>query len=342
MQKLAIIGAGVAGLMAARLIAQQRPDVAITVFEKSRGLGGRAATRRHDRWRYDHGAQYLRMPDPWLQTTLASSDLVALQPSVWLVDGAGHCHPSSRPTQPAWVYQQGIAQIGRQLIAALTLDLRLQVRVAALHAEGAGWRLMAETAADLGWFDAVLLTPPAPQLRELLAASELSAAAKSALDAALAPATYAPCLALIVGYATDFTPPWYALLSEDQQLPVRWLGCEHLKPQRAPDHSSLLVLHFTPAWSKEHWQWSSERVYQAVQPWLAQVAGRDWPTPVLLDRQGWRYALPTGCADADALHSAAAGLFWAGDYLAGKGRVHLAAEQGRQTAERIIAWLAQQ
>ena len=49
--KLAIIGAGVAGLAAARALRQRRPDLAITIYEQSRSLGGRVATRPA-RWLY--------------------------------------------------------------------------------------------------------------------------------------------------------------------------------------------------------------------------------------------------------------------------------------------------
>ena len=53
----AIITAGVAGLVCARgLFGAHRP---VTVFEKSRGLGGRLATRRIGRMAFDHGAQYV-------------------------------------------------------------------------------------------------------------------------------------------------------------------------------------------------------------------------------------------------------------------------------------------
>ena len=40
--KIAIVGAGIAGLAAARILAK---NFEVTVFEKSRGLGGRLSTR---------------------------------------------------------------------------------------------------------------------------------------------------------------------------------------------------------------------------------------------------------------------------------------------------------
>jgi predicted NAD/FAD-dependent oxidoreductase len=54
--RIAVIGAGLAGAVAADRLA--RAGAAVTVIEKSRGPGGRAATRHRDAWRFDHGMQY--------------------------------------------------------------------------------------------------------------------------------------------------------------------------------------------------------------------------------------------------------------------------------------------
>ena len=59
--KVAVIGAGVAGLTCARELARSGVDVG--VFEKARGGGGRAATRRTGDYHFDHGAQYFTARD---------------------------------------------------------------------------------------------------------------------------------------------------------------------------------------------------------------------------------------------------------------------------------------
>ena len=55
MTKIAIIGAGLSGLTAAHFL---RDDADITIFEKSRSVGGRMSTRRAEPYFFDHGAQY--------------------------------------------------------------------------------------------------------------------------------------------------------------------------------------------------------------------------------------------------------------------------------------------
>jgi predicted NAD/FAD-dependent oxidoreductase len=53
---VAIVGTGIAGLAAARYLRER--GIACTLFDKSRGLGGRMATRRVDTLHFDHGAQF--------------------------------------------------------------------------------------------------------------------------------------------------------------------------------------------------------------------------------------------------------------------------------------------
>ena len=58
MKNVAIIGAGITGITLANLLQKK---VNLTVFEKSRGVGGRMATRRAEPYQFNHGAQYFKI-----------------------------------------------------------------------------------------------------------------------------------------------------------------------------------------------------------------------------------------------------------------------------------------
>ena len=58
MKNVAIIGAGITGVTIANLL-QKKYN--LTVFEKSRGVGGRMATRRAEPYQFNHGAQYFKV-----------------------------------------------------------------------------------------------------------------------------------------------------------------------------------------------------------------------------------------------------------------------------------------
>jgi predicted NAD/FAD-dependent oxidoreductase len=60
-REVAVVGAGAAGAGAAYVL--DDADATVTVFEKSRGVCGRAATRRREGCRYDHGANYIKSGD---------------------------------------------------------------------------------------------------------------------------------------------------------------------------------------------------------------------------------------------------------------------------------------
>ena len=58
MKKIAIIGAGIAGLTALQALKQQ--DCSVTVFDKSRGSGGRLSSKKSGASSWDMGAQFMR------------------------------------------------------------------------------------------------------------------------------------------------------------------------------------------------------------------------------------------------------------------------------------------
>lgn len=357
--RLAVIGAGPAGLAAAHALP---PDVRVTVFEKSRGVSGRAATRWRDapgrpalaedhtpvRWRYDHGAQYLG-PDPdsdvgrFLRGVLGD-ELVEIDGAVWPFDAAGTLHPDeARQDAARWTLPDGIAGLGRRLADATPgLDLRLETRVARLVREGSGWTVETEAGdrhgADAGLrFDAVLLTPPAPQTADLLRASDLGDVDGAALADALGGADYRSQFAVVWAFDVEIERPAavYALVNAGGGHDVAWVAVESDKPNRAPVGASLLIAQMAPGWTEAHYDDDRAEVVRAAAEALVGLWG-PLPEPLWTDTQRWRYALPDGAADVGALDAASRhGLFFAGDYTAGKGRVHLAVEEGRKAAERI-------
>src|SRR5215210_5277867 len=202
--KLAIIGAGVAGLAAARALRQRRPDLAITIYEKSRGLGGRAATRRRDGFVFDHGAQNMRAPTPDLERLLTAElpadDLLDIGRPVWTFDGAGVIAEGdpAQNADPKWTYRDGLSRLGKLLGAGL--DIRRETRIGRIGRrtkdEGrtidsavassslvvgrssSGYELFDIQQQKVADADLVLLTPPAPQTADILAVSEFDPNAK--------------------------------------------------------------------------------------------------------------------------------------------------------------------
>ena len=68
-KNVGIVGAGIAGLVCADRL--RREGISVTILEKSRGVGGRSATRRLDETSCDHGAQYFTVSDPLFDERVA-------------------------------------------------------------------------------------------------------------------------------------------------------------------------------------------------------------------------------------------------------------------------------
>ena len=142
---------------------------------------------------------------------------------------------------------------------------------------------------------------------------------------------------VVLNYDFELEYPWYALLDTDREHEVGWLAREELKPGHVPAGQTLLVAQMSPAWSSERYDDPSEEVKADAARLVADLLGDDrLADPEWTDRQGWRYALPDDGGDAEVLRVAeGAGLYVAGDWTVGEGRVHRAVETGLDVAERI-------
>ena len=68
-QNIAIVGAGISGLSAARKLIERHN---VIIFDKSRGVGGRMSTRYSESYEFDHGAQYFTAKDERFKALLFS------------------------------------------------------------------------------------------------------------------------------------------------------------------------------------------------------------------------------------------------------------------------------
>lgn len=347
MVRLAIVGAGVSGLAAAWAL-RREAAIDVAVFEKSRGVSGRAATRGRDGVRYDHGANYFKTNehpriDRLVRHELPAADLVDIGRDVWTFDGQGTISEgdaaSNRP--PKWTYRGGISTLGKLLAEASGAALHLETRVRRLVRSRPGWMIETTEGSVFEGFGAVLLTPPAPQAAALLEASDLGdTALQERLARALDAAAYRTQLTVVLAYDFEAERPgdFYALINTDGEHDIAWLSFERDKPGHVPAGQDVLIAQMAPAWSAPRFDAPLGDLIPEVARQAGALLGVDLGDPVWADRQGWRYALPDGGADAEALSEGrAAGLFFCGDALAGKGRVEMALASGLDAAAEIQA-----
>ncbi len=303
----AVIGAGMAGVVTARTLLQAGHRV--TLFEKSRGVGGRMATRRTEFGGFDHGAQYFTVRDPRFDLVLRQTASALVRPwsvsTVRVLDAFGHLVASAPPpTERHWVATPGMnALVGLwakplaqpELHGQLPARCELNTRVLRIERDALAhqrWQLQTEDA-DGGrhvhsGFDRVVLAIPHVQADDLLKASALA----PALRQAMAPVTVAPCWTLMVAFPQamqpglgQLGPQWNAARSTHHR--IAWLTRESSKPARDP--IERWTVQANPTWSAEHLEDDPERVKAKLLKAFSEVTGiRATPPHAVVHR--WRYA----------------------------------------------------
>ncbi|RLM57480.1 NAD/FAD-dependent oxidoreductase [Halobellus sp. Atlit-31R] len=362
--RVGIVGAGAAGAGAA--YALRDVDAEVTIVEKSGGVCGRAATRRKNGCRYDHGANYVTEADERtasLLPELGTDGLVEIDEPVWTFDETGEIGEGDRESTK-WTWTEGITQLSKRLLAATDATVHRRTRVAEITHSRSGsgdadsdaggdadsdagggadsdandtWTLTDTDGEQYGPFDVLLLTPPAPQTADLLRATAWEDDRLGSLVDAVEAVDYRTIRTIVLHYPFREAYPWYALVNTDKEHAIGWLSREECKAGHVPDGESLLVVQMSPEWSTVNYDDPLETVADDVTDRVATLLGDDrYAGPDWIDDQGWRYALPDGAVGGDAATLAAdAGLYVAGDWVAGEGRVPRALWNGYDVGERI-------
>lgn len=313
---IAVVGAGLAGLTLARSLAAA--GRAVTVYEKSRGPGGRMATRRALHTAFDHGAQYFTVRDPGFAALLAP-----------LLDGGTVVPYAPRwgegaPADPVtYVGAPGMASIGKALAAPLSLVTN--AKVVRLDRTPAGWMLGLGDGALAGPHGRVALALPAPQVRTI-------AGLPAPLADRLAAVAMQPCLALLVAPREPLPLPYDVDWRPDPVLPF----VSRNGAKAARDAREAWVLHADGDFSTRHLGDDPDalaaRLFAAFE---ARTGARLAPsTPWELHR--WHYARVTGALGAPYAFDDASGVGACGDWCL-DARVEAAYLSGQALAEHLLA-----
>ena len=281
-----VVGAGMAGLLAARrLVASGRH---VVVVDKGRGVGGRLATRRIGEGVFDHGAQFFTSADADFDTEVAAwldAGVVAewfdtrLEPDGSRVSD-GH---------PRWRGTAGMAGIAKHL--ASSLDVRTGCRLVSLAADRDGWTA---TDADGGTIRAaaILVTSPVPQTLALLEAGgvDLDAIDRVELEAV----DYHPCIAVLALLDGPSGIPEPGALRPAGE-PLDWVADNQMK---GISPVPALTVHAGSATSRELWAASDTDVVDQLLAAVPGLASKPLPDGVQVQR--WLYARPVQCRPESA------------------------------------------
>jgi len=320
--RIVVVGAGMAGLTAARTLSDQGHDA--VVVEKARGSGGRMSTRRDGDLRFDHGAQYFTARDPrFLRHVVAWQERGLVQTwnaRVATIGDRGD-HQKSQGTE-RFVAIPGMNAICSELAAELA-DCRFQWAVRDLKRLENGWVLTSDKDQSLEC-DALVLTTPPEQARILLADPEV--------DELIGGVEMMPCWALLLVLEKPLFAEHDAAFVN--RGPFSWVASQPSRPGRPT--ANAWVLHASPQWSSDHLEKSADEVRE-----LLLDAARELPLAQSFTVQSavvhrWRYALARQPLNCGAIWLASKNLALAGDWCHGS-RVEGAFLSGIAAASRILA-----
>ena len=325
--RVLVVGAGVAGSMAARTLLDHGHDVVL--LDKGRGPGGRSSTRRRGEGRrvaHDHGCQVLRLRGdhrrPLTESWIRDGVVTEWRPRVRLIDG------TVRPPADDWyVGTSGM----KGLVAHLQSDLRVRFghAVAAIRRHDDGWHALDENGERIESARRMVLALPAPQARRLL--EPLVEDPGRTIDAEM----------IRTMSAVDFDPTWTLMthgvevdpgfdVATDPDPDVSWLCREASRPGR-DDHGAW-TMHATPDWTRRHLELDRKEVEPLLREITARILGCEVPPG---DAHRWRFSLVSRPAGVDHLRSADRSLAVCGDWCLGN-RVEHAIESGIAAAGCIL------
>ena len=162
---VAIIGAGIAGLSAAKSLMQQ--GINVTLFEKSRGLGGRASTRRLPWANLDLGVQYFTVQTPEFaqQVSKWKRQKKVAQWSFTPLIFTGISLKESPDQQKRMVATPNMGVLCHEM--ATSIPVIVSQRVLELISHPKGWQLITEND-HFEYFDWVISAIPYEQAQPLL------------------------------------------------------------------------------------------------------------------------------------------------------------------------------
>lgn len=354
MWDVVVIGAGIAGLTAGQHLHQQ--GYRTLIVEKSRGLGGRLATRRVDQQPVDHGCRFIT---PFQQD---NSGLMAqlLQEEVlipWSVAGydlavTGDLHPRVDDAT-YYVAPRGMTAVAKFLAAEL--PVHRSCRVTRLQLTDKTWTVQWENAlgqTETAAARSVVAAIPAPQILPLLSYSGSSLSMEPLLQI-LSGVQFEPVITVMAGYPLEQAPVPPAgvapasrasatgagwMVCGNDHATLRWVGLDSSK--RSHPHQAVVVIHSTPRFAADFLD--QGEISAAGPPLLdaaSSILGSGLAQPVWQQTHRWRYGFASHPYPEDYLsHGDIPGFIGCGDWCLGS-NVEAAFCSGQKAAQAVMQYL---
>lgn len=318
---VAIVGAGLSGLVAARTLAAAGRSVRL--IDKGRSVGGRLATRRIGAATLDHGAQFFTVRSPEFAALVAEAiDAGVVYEWCQGFDAGGDGYPRH-------ACHGGMNALAKWLAVGLDCTTGSQVASVAPAADGPGWTLATDDGerVDAG---ALVLTAPVVQSLALIDAGGV--ALESGVRSDLESIEYFATLALLVTLDGRPAVPDPGGVQLPETEPFTFVADNRRK---GISSGEAVTLHANHDYSAARYDDDPDEVRAELlglaAPWLGDAA------VIEAQLKKWRYAGPVEPLVAECVVTAVDGgaLVFAGDAFGGP-KVEGAARSGMAAAAALL------
>jgi predicted NAD/FAD-dependent oxidoreductase len=271
----AVVGAGISGLAFSWEIINKSPSATLTIFEKSRGCGGRLATRRIGSAIFDHGCQYIVESAPiekWIQ--------------IWRQNGA--CAELKSNSKKHIFGVGGATKLAKAL--ALNQKIHYEHKVISIEKYNKMWLLKLDSGESY-LAKKVILTSPLPQSLEILKNSAIPYELK------LGTFVYTKALVFLIelfGEPNPHDPLGDFAIKESLKGDVLYAI---LQKNKGVSPDAALSLAMAREWSERYFNLPDKEIIHKANEFISENKTKVEIRDIHLKK--WRYALPIGTLEFD-------------------------------------------
>ncbi|MAH85287.1 MAG: hypothetical protein CBB68_13755 [Rhodospirillaceae bacterium TMED8] len=317
-KRIAIVGAGLCGLACADKLKQY--GLSPIVFEKSRDVGGRLATRKlKDGSEFDHGTQYIVSKGTEFQSYIENA-IKTQNAAEWLFNS---------DQRDLKTFTRSVVGFPRMsaFVKPLTtnIEVRLNTYVEYIEQLDGAWSLTLGGDGLRELVDIVMLAVPAPQVLRLIKSS-------SQLNKQLSTVSMDPCLTLIVGFGGTAFPKFETYKSEIGD--IAWMARNNVKPGRNQG-LDCWVVHANREWSTKYIDINHDEITKLLLRRFAEFSHEKIPEIHYISAHKWRYAVTKISLGQPFIKTSNNSLFIGGDWCLGSCAEN-AYESGLAAASAIL------
>lgn len=278
--RVLVIGAGIAGLSAANAL--ETAGMQPIIVDKSRGVGGRLATRRSEAGSFNHGAPTVSAHRPAFKSFLTEADTAQ-----WNEFGQAEGMPT-------------MSALAKPLMGQNPLHFELTVTH--LEPVGAGVRAVFSDGKSEE-FDRAIVAIPAPQAIQILTVEGVLADWAHALNDVV----MAPC--------------WTGLFAFAEPLPVlavpRGIHLQKNDLYKSDLTAERWVFHANAEWSRDHLETGKDDILPKLRDLFFETLRMDAQPSLFARAHRWRYARVEQSLNCSSLQSPNGRIMIVGDAFSG-------------------------